>query len=179
MKVSGSYPANENTQRRERKPSKSSSNSAGWSALKSHATIGGQLVRGPAGGQLKPDTVRTILINRVLNPLKKQIPSATGERGFADGCLHSFRHFFVSQAFLEGASIGEIKDWVGHRDSKIVDHCRHLGDDESRQRMERLNLLGDIDLNPDGPGSPMTAPMGAAVHAKKGSGRQASRRAAD
>jgi hypothetical protein len=37
------------------------------------------------------------------------------EIGFEHGRLRSFRHFFVSQAFICGASEGEIREWVWHR----------------------------------------------------------------
>ena len=80
------------------------------------ASADGRLLHGPRGGQLKPDTIRNVLIRDVLKPLKKRFPSPAGERGFADGRLHSFRHFFVSQAFLAGVGEGKTMSWVGHRD---------------------------------------------------------------
>ncbi len=78
----------------------------------------GRLFHGPKGGKLKPDTVRNIFVRDVIGPLKSEFPTPKGEVGFTDGRLHSFRHYFVSQAFLQGATESEIKQWVGHRDSR-------------------------------------------------------------
>ena len=110
-------------------------------AMPHHAD--GKLLHGPLGGRLKPDTVRNIFIREVIAPLKKEFPTPHGEVGFADARLHSLRHYFVSQAFVSGASEGEVKDWVGHRDSRVVEHYRHLSSEDSRRKMEQLDLLGD------------------------------------
>ena len=104
----------------------------------------GRLLHGPRGGKLKPDTVRRILIRDVLEPLKETFPTPEGEIGFEHGRLHSFRYFFVSQSFLSGASEGEIMKWVGHRDSKMVAHYRHLKNEDSQRKMQQINFLGDL-----------------------------------
>lgn len=101
----------------------------------------GRIFHGPLGGKLKPDTVRNIFVREVLTPLRSQFPGVRGQIGFADGRLHSFRHFFVSRAFVEGATEAEIKTWVGHRDSRVVELYRHLSDQDSRQRLARLQFL--------------------------------------
>ena len=108
--------------------------------LKPH--LDGRLLHGPLGGKLKPDTVRRILVRDVLEPLKSQFPTPKGEIGFEHGRLHSFRHYFVSQAFLNGASEGEIMEWVGHKDSKMVAHYRHLRNEDSQRKMQQMNFLG-------------------------------------
>ena len=102
----------------------------------------GRLLHGPRGGKLKPDTVRRILIRDVLEPLKEKFPTPEGEIGFEHGRLHSFRHYFVSQSFRSGASEGEIMEWVGHRDSKMVAHYRHLKNEDSQRKMQQINFLG-------------------------------------
>lgn len=102
----------------------------------------GMIFHGPKGGRVKPDTVRNIFLRSVIEPLSKQFPKRSGVVGFEDGRLHSFRHYFVSRAFMEGATEAEIKQWVGHRDSRVIELYRHMSDDESRQRLVRLNLLG-------------------------------------
>lgn len=102
----------------------------------------GRLLHGPRGGKLKPDTVRRILIREVLEPLKEKFPTPEGEIGFEHGRLHSFRHYFASQSFLSGASEGEIMEWVGHRDSKMVAHYRHLKNEDSQRKMQQINFLG-------------------------------------
>lgn len=110
----------------------------------------GRIFHGPLGGQLKPDTVRNIFVREVLTPLSSQFPADGEQSGFAEGRLHSFRHFFVSRAFAEGATEAEIKTWVGHRDSRVVELYRHLSDQDSRQRLARLQFLGEQPVA-DGP----------------------------
>jgi integrase len=63
--------------------------------------------------------------------------------GFEHGRLHSFRHYFVSQAFLGGVSEGEIREWVGHRDSRIVERYRHLRNDEARKKMNKIEFFAN------------------------------------
>lgn len=75
-------------------------------------------------------------------PLKKRFPTPPGEIGFEHGRVHSFRHFFVSEAFRQGATEGEVMEWVEHRDSKMVAHYRHLRKDDSHRRMEQIDCLG-------------------------------------
>lgn len=102
----------------------------------------GLLFHDAVGNRLRVDRVRNVFIREVVKPLTTQYPMAHGEVGFEHGRLHGFRHFFVSQAFLNGANEGEIKDWVGHRDSRVVELYRHLGQDDSRRKFERLDILG-------------------------------------
>ncbi len=131
----------------------------------------GRLFHGPQGGKLKPDTVRNIFVRDVIGPLKSQFPTPKGEVGFADGRLHSFRHYFVSQAFLQGATESEVKQWVGHRDSRVVEIYRHLSDEESRQKLERLNLLGEHRAA-DGPLHQQEGPRGSATEAGGSAGSE-------
>ena len=94
-----------------------------------HHSQDGRLFHGPKGGRLKPDTVRNVFVREVIAVLKSRFSTPTGEIGFEHARLHSFRHFFVSQAFMQGAREGEIKDWVGHKDSRVVELYRHLSKD--------------------------------------------------
>lgn len=102
----------------------------------------GLLFHDAVGNRLRVDSVRNVFIREVIKPLTTRYPTTQGEVGFEHGRLHGFRHFFVSQAFLNGANEGEIKDWVGHRDSRVVELYRHLGQDDSRRKFERLDILG-------------------------------------
>ncbi len=56
----------------------------------------GRVFHGPLDGKIKADTVRRILIRDVLTPLAPQFPAPPDQRGFIDGRLHSFRHYFCS-----------------------------------------------------------------------------------
>ena len=83
------------------------------------------------GGRLWPRNVLEAFIAGVIEPLKKRFPTPMGEIGFEHGRLHSFRHFFCSQSFLGGASEGEIREWLGHADSQMVEHYRHLRSEDA------------------------------------------------
>jgi integrase len=102
----------------------------------------GRIFHGPRGGALKPDTVRVIFMREVIGALKKDFPTPPEEIGFEHGRLHSFRHYYCSQAFLDGAAEADIKDWLGHRDSKMVAHYRHLRSEDSQRKMQQIDFLG-------------------------------------
>jgi hypothetical protein len=53
----------------------------------------GRVFHGPLGGRLKADVVRRALICEVLAKLRDRFPTHTGEIGFINGRLQSFRHF--------------------------------------------------------------------------------------
>jgi integrase len=89
--------------------------------------------------------VRKIFKREVLAPLDDALSIDDGEVDFTDAVLHSLRHSFVSQAFLAGASESEIREWVGHADSRIIERYRHLSDTESKRRMAGLDLIDDAD----------------------------------
>lgn len=100
----------------------------------------GFVFHGPEGGRLKADTVRRALIRDVLKPLAKKFPTPNGEIGFASGRLHSFRHFFCSLCAIRGIGQQVVMQWLGHRDSKMVQHYFHLHDAEARKQMQRIRL---------------------------------------
>jgi integrase len=97
---------------------------------------------GPAGGRLKPDFIRRMLLRDVLTPLAEKFPAVNGGQGFIDGRLHSFRHYFVSACANGGVPERVVMEWVGHADSAMVRHYFHLHDEEAQRRMNGLNLLG-------------------------------------
>jgi hypothetical protein len=86
------------------------------------------------GGKLDVDKVLKMLKRDVLTPPKFKFPTLSGEIGFEHGGLNSFRHYFVTQAFLGGATDGEVRDWFGHR---------HLRDRDAKRTMNRLDFLGE------------------------------------
>lgn len=98
---------------------------------------------GPRHGRLKPDTVRQILIREVLTPLAKRFTAVEGEKGFADGRLHSFRHYFASMCANRGVPERVTMEWLGHADSAMVRHYYHLHDTEAQRQMRRLDFLGE------------------------------------
>lgn len=95
------------------------------------------------GGKLRARKVLEVFIRDVREPLKEEFPVAEAEIGFKDGTIHSFRHYFVSESFRQGASEVEVMDWVGHRNSEMVHHYRHLRPDNNLRRMQSINFVGD------------------------------------
>ncbi len=83
---------------------------------------------------LRENNALKIFNEQVIRPLAKQFPTVAGEIGFEHGTFHSFSHYFCSQCFLGGTSEGEVREWLGHRDSKIVEMYRHLRNDDARRK---------------------------------------------
>jgi len=104
---------------------------------------GGYMFHAPHGGRLKPDLVRRVLIRDVLGPLAKQLPSPEDEIGFRDGRLHSFRHFFCSLCASRGVPQRMVMRWLGHRESRMVEHYYHLHDEEARRQVSRIKLFDE------------------------------------
>ncbi|MBA3481844.1 MAG: site-specific integrase [Pirellulales bacterium] len=100
----------------------------------------GYVFHGPRGGRLKDDFVRLRLISQVLHPLKDRFPTE-GEKGFADGRLHSFRHYFCSVCADSGVPEQRLMAWMGHKDSEMIRHYYHLNDGEARRSMDEIDFL--------------------------------------
>lgn len=101
----------------------------------------GRVFHAERGGQIRPRNVLSVFIRDVIEKLNARFPTPAGEIGFEHGRLHSFRHFFVSQCFLGGVSEGEIRSWVGHADSKMVEHYRHLGSRDAVAKMGQITFV--------------------------------------
>jgi integrase len=106
-------------------------------------TADGYVFHGPLGGRLKPDTLRNNLVREVLTPLAARFPANDDDIGFADGRLHSFRHYFCSTCANEGVPEQVVMAWLGHRDSKMVKHYYHLYQEEAQRHMKRLDFIGN------------------------------------
>lgn len=100
------------------------------------------IFHGPRGGRIKPDTIRNILVREVIKPLAEQFPKRGDEKGFEDGRVHSFRHYFCSKCANSGVPERMVMAWLGHQDSEMVRIYYHLHDDESRRHMAALDFLG-------------------------------------
>jgi integrase len=108
----------------------------------------GHVLHAQRGGKLLPRVVLQAFIDHAIEPLRERFPTVEGDTGFEHGRLHSFRHFFCSQAFLGGASEGEIREWLGHADSKMVEHYRHLRSDDAQRKMDRIEFMTPPDSRP-------------------------------
>ena len=91
---------------------------------------------------LMQNNVREKFIRLVSKPLSKRFRHPKGEPGFRDGRFHSFRHFFVSQCFVQGVDEGTIRSWLGHSDSRILELYRHLAEKDSQRLMQKLDFSG-------------------------------------
>jgi integrase len=61
--------------------------------------------------------------------------------------MSSFEYFHHS-----GASEGEIEEWLGHADSKMVEHYRDLRSEDAQRKMEQIEFLSiedDTDTSSD------------------------------
>lgn len=85
----------------------------------------GRVFQGPCGGRLSKNTVLNTLIKKVIKPLASRFPSSDGELGFADGRVHSFRHYFCSNCSDKGIPREMVMQMVGHQDSAMVAHDYH------------------------------------------------------
>src|SRR5262249_40139767 len=83
---------------------------------------------GPRGGRLKPDYLRTLLVKKVIEKLAPKFPSVEGAKGFADGRVHSFRHYFCSFCANNNKPEHMIMQWLGHSSSEMVRHYYHVAD---------------------------------------------------
>lgn len=93
-------------------------------------------------GQKRPQNhTRDQFVKYVIQPLSKEFRTPEGELGFEHGRFHSFRHFFVSECFAAAIPECDIKDWVGHSDSKIVSLYRHIRSETAKANM-RLGKFG-------------------------------------
>ena len=77
----------------------------------------------------------------VIKQLSEEFPTPGGELGFSNGRFHSFRHFFVSECFAASIPECDIKDWVGHSSSKIIELYRHIRSETAKANM-RLGKFG-------------------------------------
>jgi integrase len=111
---------------------------------------------GPRGGRLKPDTVRRVFVREVIEPLADRFPAGDGEKGFADGRLHSFRHAFCSTCANSGVPVRVVMAWLGHKDSGMINTYYHLHDAESRRQMDQLDFLGGAGGRAAGDGAQTT-----------------------
>jgi integrase len=100
----------------------------------------GLVFQGPAGGKPKPDTIRTIFVRDVLEPLAASQPDQTGS-GFVTGRLHSFRHYFCSMCSNQGIPERVVMAWLGHSSSQMIRRYYHLHDEESQRQMGKLSRL--------------------------------------
>lgn len=109
----------------------------------------GLLFHSGEGARLRVDCVREFFVREMIKPLSSQFPTVAGKldlntADYMDSGTSSSR-----RPFINGAHEGEIKDWVGHRDSRVIELYRHLGQEDSRRKFARLVILG-LRSGPDG-----------------------------
>jgi integrase len=70
---------------------------------------------------------------RLLDALKKVLKTLR-----LPGKIHTFRHFFISNALLNGTPEVVVKKWVGHVDQRIIEMYSHVHDEADQAAMQRL-----------------------------------------
>jgi integrase len=93
------------------------------------------------GKRLNCGRLREQFVRKIIRPLSARFPSPEGERGFADGRLHSFRHFFCSRMVAAGVPLLVLQKWLGHRNSAMVGHYFDLKDAEATALMSSIEML--------------------------------------
>lgn len=105
-------------------------------------TDDGLVFHTPKGTPIKPDRILRLLINEVLKPLASRFPTPKGEtRGFVDGRIHSFRHYFCSRCADSRVPEQTLMSWLGHRDSRLIRRYYHLQDAASLSAMQEVNFI--------------------------------------
>lgn len=102
----------------------------------------GLVIRAKNGGKLKDRRVLETLQRKVIRSLVGEFPTPGGEIGFEHGTVHGLRHYFVSEAYRNGATDAELVDWLGHRDSQLLRVYRHLRPEDGRRKMLKIDFLG-------------------------------------
>ena len=101
----------------------------------------GFVFHGPKGASIVVKRVLSAFKHAVRDQLIGEFPTSEGDVGFKHGTIHSFRHYFVSEAFRMNFTETDIMDWVGHRDSQMVHRYRHLRPGKTQQRMRTTDFL--------------------------------------
>ena len=94
------------------------------------------------GRRLNDNNLRTVFVKDVIRPLSRRFPTPEGQKGFKDGRLHNFRHFFCSRmAASSKVTPLVLQKWLGHTDSKMVQHYFDLKDADAKSMMSSIELL--------------------------------------
>jgi len=62
------------------------------------------------------------------------------------GKIHTFRHYFVSNALEKGIPTATVRAWVGHVDDRIIALYTHVHDEASQSAMRRLSQANGGDV---------------------------------
>lgn len=96
----------------------------------------------PRGNRLNDGRLRDQFVKKVILPLGERFPTPEGQKGFKDGRLHNFRHFFCSRmAASSKVTPLVLQKWLGHTDSKMVQHYFDLKDADAKSMMSSIELL--------------------------------------
>lgn len=93
------------------------------------------------GKRLNCGRLRDQFVRMIIEPLSERFPSPEGERGFVDGRLHSFRHFFCSRMVAGKVPLLVLQKWLGHRNSQMVAHYFDMKDVEATALMSSIEVL--------------------------------------
>ena len=89
--------------------------------------------------------------------ISRSFNTALKRAGISGFHFHDLRHTFASWLVMQGASIKEVQELLGHRDIEMTMRYAHLSEDHKRKAMELLDSK-NIDKNHEKHHSPKTVP---------------------
>lgn len=79
--------------------------------------------------------------DRPLHGLKKSFSGALKRAGIEDFRFHDLRHTFASHLIMSGASIKDVQELLGHKDTKMTNRYAHLSPEHKKKAVNLLNEL--------------------------------------
>jgi site-specific recombinase XerD len=94
----------------------------------------------------RPERGRQWSERRLLSALKRVLG-----RVQLPGKLHTFRHYFISNALLRGTPEATVRRWVGQVDPEVIKLYTHIHDSASQAAMQRLTEANRKELQREEP----------------------------
>lgn len=91
----------------------------------------------------KPQTTGLVFVGRKLdNPINLSYhwKRALSQSGITDFRFHDLRHTCASYLLMNGATIGEIAEVLGHKSLQMVKRYAHMSESHAAKVVERMNL---------------------------------------
>ncbi len=79
--------------------------------------------------------------DRPLHELKRAFGGALRRAGIQDFRFHDLRHTFASHLVMNGASIKDVQELLGHKDTKMTNRYAHLSPEHKTKAVRLLNDL--------------------------------------
>ena len=73
--------------------------------------------------------------------VKRAFTNALGRAGIEDFHFHDLRHTFASHLVMNGATIKDVQELLGHKDTKMTNRYAHLSPEHKQKAVNLLNKL--------------------------------------